>query len=61
MQNLKNKKENLTIHLTPGVLERPTCRFTNDVWWVNLNREGSARTVNLMFIIITVNYNSLRM
>ena len=32
----------LTIHLTPGVLERPRCRFTNDVWCVNRNREGSA-------------------
>ena len=33
--------ERLTIHLTPVMLERPMWRFTNEVWCVKRNREGS--------------------
>lgn len=35
------KRIGLTIHLRPGVADNPVCRFTNEVWRVNLNLEGS--------------------
>lgn len=37
----KNCRINLTIHLRPGVVEKPVCLLTKDVCLVNLNLEGS--------------------